>query len=582
MKKVLSILLCFAMLTAIFAVPTSALTEEEANAGYYLVGSMTDWNIDIAYRLSQNPADPSEYLWSSLPLTTADEFKVVYSHDGRTIDEWFPLGFVNSCTLAAQDIFTDGIVDLYFRPNMDGNDSWYYGCIYMEPVNTKPTENLTPTENTAPTSEPIPDVACYVVFKNDQNRIRERNRMNRMGANLYWLGDLTLSTATPFKIALTQEVGTQPTLYPAGEDDYYIPRYNSAFFYVEFTPDGSNCGDSSDMGWYDGYVSAYPCEPPREDETDYVPVTDKQMKTNRYEAAFKAAYPTAEYLCDYEELYYHCDMFDSDDWTLVKLTSKGPLEGGGYGVFDDIAVFSAEDYPFTLGFGVFDVKEQKFYSISQAWNKGYDDLHDVFVHIAPQYADTVVLGDADGDNELTIIDVTHIQRSLANIEELDDEWVFQHQTNVFGPQMTYLSDYDCDGQRTILDATLIQRQLAGISRYPHDLTASVKLEQSGDTVSAVASSSFGGGAVEYKFTIEGGVHAGTVYGDDWGRFDAYDEDYEPVPGNEHITTGWIADSSVELPLRTLTYNDNYVLTVTAKAPGGKVTRKARLYFKNVY
>ncbi|MBQ3265812.1 MAG: hypothetical protein IJH07_08560 [Ruminococcus sp.] len=577
MKKVLSILLCIALLAAICAVPAAALTEEEANAGYYLVGSMTGWGVNSAYRLDLNPADSSEYRYSGLPLTMADDFKVVYSHNGSSIDEWYPAGLDNNCSLATLDIHTDGTVDLYFRPNMDGDDSWYFGCIYAELKSVKPTENIMPT-----LPEPMPDVACYVVFKGDQNRIRERNRMYRMWENAFEIHNLTLSTATPFKIALTQEIGTEPTLFPAGEDDYYVPRYNSAYYTVVFTPDGNNGGDSSDMGWYDGYVRAYPCEPPQENPTDYVPVTVKEMKTNRYEAAFDAAYPTAEYLCDYEELYYHRDRYDNDDWTLVKTTSYGPIDGGGYGVFDDLAVFSAEDYPFTLGFGIFDHSNHTFYSITQAWNGNYDGLHDVFAHIAPQYAAAALLGDADGDNELTILDVTHIQRRLANMEELDDEWMFEHSSNVFGSQMTYLSDYDRDGQRTVLDATLLQRALVGTSRYPHDFTASVRLEKSGDTVSAVASTSFGGDAVQYFFTIEGGVHAGTVYGGDWGKFTYFDPEYEYVPGNEHLATGWIADSSVELPLRALTYNDDYVLTVIAKTPSGRVTKQARLYFKNVY
>lgn len=573
MKKVIAVILTLALLAAICAVQTGALTEEEANAGYYLVGSMNNWSVSSAYHFSLNPADAGEYMIAGCALTTADEFKVIYSHDGKTIDEYFPMGFDNNCTLGKMGIDANSVVDIFFRPDMDGADDWYFGCIYLELKSVKPTENTDPTEINGQI-----DGGYYLVFKSDSNRIRERNRLYG-GNDRWWIHGVTLCTSDKVKIAYSLDCKTVSCLYPEGEDDYYVPQYNSRYYTVEFALLGDGEGDE----WYEGVIKAFPCDPPVEDPTEYVPVTNRQMKQNRYEDAFKAAYPNwNENDSSYEEIYYHRNMFECDDWTLVKTTSSEPIDGGGYGVFDEIAVFASESYPFTLGFGVLDHRDRTFYSIGQAWNMDFEDLHDVFVHIAPQYADTAVLGDADLDGELTIIDVTHIQRCLANMEELDDEWMFEHTSVEFGPQMTCLSDFDCDGQRTILDATLIQRQLVGISKYRHDFTASVKLEKDGDTVKAAARASFGTEPVQYKFTIEGSVHAYTVYGSDWGRFNAYDEDYEPMPGNEHMTTGWIADSSVELPLKGITYNEDYTLTVTAKDTGGKISQTTVLYFKNVY
>ena len=323
---------------------------------------------------------------------------------------------------------------------------------------------------------------------------------------------------------------------------------------------------------FERYVAEY--------SPEYVPVTEKEMKVNRYEDAFHAQYPTAQYICSYEELYYHKDMFGSDDWTLVKTPSLDSVEGSYYGVFDDVAVFGSESYPFEPGYGVYDAAEKTFYSIGAAWNKGYDDLHDVFCHIVPQYSYTYVLGDADFDGELTIIDVTRIMRCLANIEDLeDDEWVFKHHSCRFGNKMNYLTDYDCDGDRTVLDATRIQRALVGIELYPHDFTASVKLEKDGDSVKAVASSSFGEEPVQYCYRIESGVYASSVYGDDFGRFRP--DDVNPEPGDFQITTGYIADEAVELPLTSLTYNDVMKLTVTALDASGNKTQVS-LDFRNVY
>ena len=60
----------------------------------------------------------------------------------------------------------------------------------------------------------------------------------------------------------------------------------------------------------------------------------------------------------------------------------------------------------------------------------------------------VLLGDADGDGEVTILDATTIQRRLAGLP-----------TNAYHEEC---SDADEDGEVSILDATAIQRHLAGL------------------------------------------------------------------------------------------------------------------------
>ncbi|MBQ9679150.1 MAG: carbohydrate-binding domain-containing protein [Ruminococcus sp.] len=65
-------------------------------------------------------------------------------------------------------------------------------------------------------------------------------------------------------------------------------------------------------------------------------------------------------------------------------------------------------------------------------------------------ADELLLGDADLDGEITILDATVIQRFLVGIVEMSDE-------------AQLAADVDGDGEPTILDATLIQRWLVGIT-----------------------------------------------------------------------------------------------------------------------
>lgn len=61
-----------------------------------------------------------------------------------------------------------------------------------------------------------------------------------------------------------------------------------------------------------------------------------------------------------------------------------------------------------------------------------------------------LLGDADGDEEITIIDVTFLQRYLSELKVDAEVTVLMH------------GDVDADGELSIIDATLIQRRLANI------------------------------------------------------------------------------------------------------------------------
>ena len=78
----------------------------------------------------------------------------------------------------------------------------------------------------------------------------------------------------------------------------------------------------------------------------------------------------------------------------------------------------------------------------------------VFLGVSVSTAAAQLYGDVDGDDDVTILDVTLIQRSLAGIIQLDEA----AQTR---------GDVDADDELTIRDATMIQRYLAGvISQFP--------------------------------------------------------------------------------------------------------------------
>ena len=69
-------------------------------------------------------------------------------------------------------------------------------------------------------------------------------------------------------------------------------------------------------------------------------------------------------------------------------------------------------------------------------------------------AQTRILGDADGDGKITVIDATCIQRTLAKLP-------------VKSGIIRSAADVDGSGEIEITDATAIQRWLAGLqTRYP--------------------------------------------------------------------------------------------------------------------
>lgn len=438
----------------------------------------------------------------------------------------------------------------------------------------------------ANTTDETIDGGYYIVFKENNYELSESNRLH--GANdYYWLGGLSMNPSTPFKIAYSLDLNEIAALYPEGEGNDYVPRYDSSFYTVEFIPSGSRVGDSSDMAWYDGYVSAFPCEPPQEEPTIYI--TYDGMKQNRYEDAFSRYLPNWQEICTYDEVYYHGRQNDgpfNNDWVLVYTEPLEPVCGDNYGVFDDMVYCDPQYCPFEFSYGVYDCGGDAYYSITDAWNMGYDGLHSVFTHIL-KTGGAAQLGDADNDGDLTIIDATCIQRFLAGIMDLESSsWWFEFYNCSFGTPLTSLADYDDDGEVSIIDATRIQRTLAGNELYPHAFTASARLEESGPAATVRAASSFGAEPVEYLYTIKGVLHAhsASAYGNDFGKFHVagYDDEYTPEPGDFIVTTGYISDSQVEIPVSSLTYNDNFVLTVRAKDAAGKETELAAIYFKNVF
>ena len=167
---------------------------------------------------------------------------------------------------------------------------------------------------------------------------------------------------------------------------------------------------------------------------------------------------------EYKELYYHRDETDTIDWVLVRgcanMTPPVPSEvhskfGRYYLVNGDL------EYTFLGGIGIYDVKKDQFFDISNDpfWGtslnyvdyREYDGFIEALESVDWSSEDVYFarVGDLDIDNEVTILDATLLQRWLA-------ELAYPPITTV-GPEAR--ADFDDDGDITVLDATAIQAYL---------------------------------------------------------------------------------------------------------------------------
>jgi len=109
--------------------------------GYYLVGKfggVDAWSVEdlSAEKLfAANPGSEGEYQLS-INLAINDEVKVVYV-ENDVIVTWFPAEGGNYLI----DDHHNGATTMYFRPDYQGGEDWFAGCIYVIPTSTVGFEN---------------------------------------------------------------------------------------------------------------------------------------------------------------------------------------------------------------------------------------------------------------------------------------------------------------------------------------------------------------------------------------------------------------------------------------------------------
>lgn len=173
--------------------------------------------------------------------------------------------------------------------------------------------------------------------------------------------------------------------------------------------------------------------------------------------------PVTKMLSRYDELYEHQGSSGTTDWVLCRIEMKGGPES--LATFRDIignrvvehgAYF---DMPFRSYYGLYDAADDILVPIDSGMLDEYDGLAQAFDKVG----EGRMLGDLDGDDRITVIDATLIQRCAAKMRDYpeDDELGMMYHDHV----IWYYSDFNRDGARSVLDATCIQRYLAG-QTYP--------------------------------------------------------------------------------------------------------------------
>ena len=177
---------------------------------------------------------------------------------------------------------------------------------------------------------------------------------------------------------------------------------------------------------------------------------------------FKARYNyRPEFYRCYDELYYHKNNIGNIDWVLlhVEPSEASPVEYCEV-LGNRLLYHGSIYYPFASEYGVYNVQEDTFEGINSAVLNNYDGLAKAF----DEFGEGRLFGDIDGDNDISIIDATIVQRCEVKIREYPASDEIESDLSDY-TGIRYYSDFNRDGERDIIDATCIQRYLIGMS-YP--------------------------------------------------------------------------------------------------------------------
>lgn len=161
----------------------------------------------------------------------------------------------------------------------------------------------------------------------------------------------------------------------------------------------------------------------------------------------------------FDVLCEHLTESGSVDWALVRVSVAEAAAPAYYEFGNRVLTSDKSGSPFTFGVGLFDAQHGRFFDITDRRAEDYPELEAVWT----VGGDGRLIGDMDGDNALTVSDVTLIQRCQAEMISYPEDDINPHAVG-HPDSVAFFSDFDHDGERGIIDATMIQRFLA---EMPH-------------------------------------------------------------------------------------------------------------------
>lgn len=152
----------FSLLVLLMTAATGAWAQD-----YYLIGSMNDWSPSKQFQLTQNLYNTNEYM-ITLTLKEGDQLKVI-GVDGEGNWAWYPGGSDPNYVVSATGEYT-----IFCRPDGQGGDGWYYGCLYLDaaPAPAVPVTDL--GNNTWQFTMPDYAVVAKIEYDTDLE-LREEN-----------------------------------------------------------------------------------------------------------------------------------------------------------------------------------------------------------------------------------------------------------------------------------------------------------------------------------------------------------------------------------------------------------------------
>ena len=459
MKKVLSFAIALAILLSLCSIAASAEGNGAESGGYYLIGEMTDWKPDAAYKMSLNPdAMAEEYVVRDLAVTSwYGSYQIVYSENGTDFKVEVPdQKSIEISRTETFSLFSQGkrTYDIYFRPNGDGYDHWNYNrMLYIEQTD--------------------PELKYYMLSNHvDWQRLEEKYRFTRTKRNdklEYMLSNVELKEGDSFRAFSTEDdLDTvdyeKGSLIPDGMGWYYsIPQDGLYDVYLYPYGDGEYPG-FIDNSWNNGYWDRYlVVSGPKAEGELYKESFKKQFRFSDFDLNTPSGFNA---IGEYKELYYHKDKNGMTDWALVYARAMWIKPAEIFTVIGN-RVFNHGSWlvPVIGGYCVYDVATDTFSDAFSATDEdfpGFTRAFDSTVKKSTINDQGRLLGDIDLDDELTILDCTLMQRCATKVRDWPEDDLIKPTGFMQAKPLTYYSDFDRDGERDIVDATKLQRYVTMI------------------------------------------------------------------------------------------------------------------------